>query len=171
MNKIVKAKAEDFRLLSEIGRVSFVESHGHSAAKADIESYLKNNYSFDIFRRELSNPENIFNVIYSDDKPAGYSKIILNCPHSNISLKNITKLERLYLLKEYYGLKSGLELFNFNIEISKKNNQEGIWLFAWKENHRAVNFYLKAGFEIVGSYDFRLSENHSNPNHQMFLKY
>ncbi len=46
-----------------------------------------------------------------------------------------------------------------------------MWLFVWKENQRAVNFYDKAGFKIIGNYEFKLSKTHSNPNYQMFLKY
>ena len=75
------------------------------------------------------------------------------------------------MLKEFYGLCLGLELLNFNIDLSKKNNEAGMWLFVWKENPRAISFYKKAGFEIIGSYDFKLTETHSNPNHQMFSKY
>jgi ribosomal protein S18 acetylase RimI-like enzyme len=168
---IVKSKIGDFRLLAEIGRISFAESHGSSASSEDIESYVNEKYNDRILREELSDPLNIFHIIYHDNKPSGYSKIILNEPNQDIKQKNITKLERLYLLKEYYGLKLGLELFNFNVEISINNNQEGMWLFVWKENLRAVDFYFKAGFKIVGSHDFKLTETHSNPNHLMFLKY
>ncbi|MBS1518890.1 MAG: GNAT family N-acetyltransferase [Bacteroidetes bacterium] len=171
MTSIIKATAEDCGLLSEIGRKSFTESHGRSAAKEDIESYLNENYSRGKFENELSDPGNIYHIIYSDNKPSGYSKIILNFPAVNIPEKNITKMERLYLLKEFYGLNLGLELFNFNTELSVNNAQKGMWLYVWKENHRAVSFYKKAGFKIVGSHDFRISENHSNPNHQMYLKY
>ncbi|MEO9209693.1 MAG: hypothetical protein ABI208_01270, partial [Ginsengibacter sp.] len=74
-------------------------------------------------------------------------------------------------LKEFYNLKMGLELMNFNIELSKSDNQVGMWLFVWIENVRALNFYMKNGFEIIGSHDFKISATHSNPNHQMFLKY
>jgi diamine N-acetyltransferase len=94
----------------------------------------------------------------------------LNSPHPNIEPQHITKLERLYLLKDFYKQQAGLALFNFNVAIAKANNQAGIWLFVWKENERAVNFYLKSGFEIIGSHDFKISATHSNPNHQMFLK-
>jgi len=97
--------------------------------------------------------------------------LFFNSPHPNIALQNVTKLERLYLLKEFYGLKLGLQLFNFNVALSKQNNQAGMWLFVWKGNNRAVDFYKKANFEIVGGYDFKLTETHSNPNHQMFLRF
>ena len=149
MISIAKAKENDFQLLSDIGKISFIESHGHSAPAADINKYISETYNHDVFKAELSDSKNIYYIIYHDRQPAGYSKIIFNTSHSNIQAKNITKLERLYLLKEFYGLKLGLELLNFNIELSKKNKQSGIWLFTWKENQRAVSFYKKAGLKLL----------------------
>jgi len=171
MASITKAKTADFQLLAEIGKRTFIESHGHSAAPEDINRYVHEKYNYDVCREELTDPKNIYHFIYQNNQPAGYSKIILHAEHPNIYTKNVTKLERLYLIKDFYSLKLGHELIRFNIELSQKNNQQGMWLFVWKDNHRAVNFYLKTGFKIIGSYDFRLTETHSNPNHQMFLEY
>src|SRR6185295_4739462 len=105
------------------------------------------------------------------NRVAGYSKIILDTPYPGSQIKNIAKLERFYLLKEFYDLKLGLKLFQFNIELSKTNDQNGIWLFVWKENQRAVNFYKRSRYLIIGSHDFKISETHANPNHQMFLRF
>ena len=171
MTSIVKAKEEDFKLLADIGRISFIESHGNSASAVDINMYVSEKYNYDVFKEELNDQKNIYHIIYQNNRPAGYSKIIFNVPHTNIQMENVTKLERLYLLKEFYGLKSGYELFNFNVELSKQNKQEGMWLFVWKENRQAVRFYEKIGFKVIGSYDFKLTETHSNPNHQMVLVY
>ena len=67
--------------------------------------------------------------------------------------------------------KLGYQLFDFNVNLSKEHNQNGMWLFVWIENKRAVSFYEKTGFKIIGSHDFFLSKTHSNPNHQMLLDY
>ena len=171
MTSIVKATQADINVLAEVGRQTLLESHGHSAPKEDMDAYVDKNYSPAFFQNELNDPKNIYHIIYYNGRPAGYSKLILNYPNALIPLKNVTKLERIYLLKEFYELKLGLELFRFNLEISKSNNQSGIWLFVWKENTRAFNFYVKNGFKIIGSHDFRISETHSNPNYQMFLEY
>ena len=80
-------------------------------------------------------------------------------------------MSRLYLLEEFYGLSLGKELFNFNIEFSKQNNQKGIWLAVWIENLRAIKFYIKMGFKKVGSFNYKISETHSNPNHILFLEF
>jgi ribosomal protein S18 acetylase RimI-like enzyme len=168
---IVKAQEKDFQLLAELGKISFIESHGNSAATTEINKYVNNKYNNQQFKDELSDLNNVYHIIYYNNQPAGYSKIIFNFPHSNIPKKNVTLLERFYLLKEFYNLKLGFELLNFNIELSKKNQQAGMWLFVWKENQRALGFYKKNGFVIIGSHDFKITETHSNPNHQMFLLY
>ena len=102
---------------------------------------------------------------------AGFSKIVLNIPNTNIENANITKLDRFYLLKAFYGKKLGAELFDFNVKLAKKKEQKGIWLAVWVENLRAFNFYSKSGFKIVGKYDFQISSSHSNPNHIMYLTF
>lgn len=171
MTSIIKATVEDLPLIADIGKRTFIESHGHSAAPEDITRYVEDKFSEEVLKKELSDASNIFHIIYHDEQAAGYSKIILNAVHPNIPLENVTKLERLYLLKEFYSLKLGYELYQFNLDLSKNNKQAGIWLFVWKENHRAVDFYLKQGFEAIGSFDFQISPTHANPNHHMFLRY
>jgi ribosomal protein S18 acetylase RimI-like enzyme len=171
MNTITRATVNDAELLAVIGKQTLLESHGHSAPKVDMDAYVNKNYSADFFQNELSNPANIYHIIYHNGQAAGYSKLILDYPHPAITLQHVTKLERIYLLKEFYELKMGRELFSFNIELSKSNKQAGMWLFVWKENPRAINLYLKNGFKIIGSHDFQISETHSNPNHIMLLEY
>ncbi|MBK8482914.1 MAG: GNAT family N-acetyltransferase [Saprospiraceae bacterium] len=171
MTSILKAEPKDFQLLADIGKKTFIESHGNSASMMDINKYVSEKYNLEVSEKELNDTHNIYHFIYYDEQAVGYSKIIFNSENSNLKNKNITKLERLYLLKPYYSLKLGLELLNFNIQLSKLNSQSGMWLFVWIENHRAFNFYQKTGFKVIGNYDFKISENHSNPNYQMFLKY
>jgi ribosomal protein S18 acetylase RimI-like enzyme len=171
MTSIVKATIKDSNLLSKIGKQSFLESHGISAPEKDIMDYVSSKFTKEVFEKELEDSNNIFHMVFYNEKPIGYSKIIYNVSQENMPIKNVTKLERLYVLKEFHHLKLGLELFNFNVELSKKNNQAGMWLFVWTENLKAINFYKKAGFNIVGKYNFKISETHSNPNHQMLLLY
>ncbi|MEZ4792357.1 MAG: GNAT family N-acetyltransferase [Gelidibacter sp.] len=171
MNTIVRATVKDAKLLVHIGKTSFIESHGMSASKEDIDAYVSSKFNETTFTEELQDTKNHFYIIYHNETAIGYSKIIFDVSHKNIDYKNVTKLERLYLLSDYHHLKLGLELFNFNVQISKKHQQAGMWLFVWVENTKAINFYNKTGFKIIGSHDFEISKTHSNPNHQMLLTY
>jgi len=171
MNKIVKATVFDAKILSKVSVESFLVPHGHSSPKHDIEAYISKNFSEDNLRIELSEPTNEYYLIYHNDQLAGFSKVIFNISNENVEVQNITKMERLYLLKEFYGLNLGKVLFDFNIALSKKNQQKGVWLEVWVENYRAISFYSKMGMKKKGLYDFKVSETHSNPNYVMYLKY
>ena len=171
MTTIEKASFNDAEILSIIGKKSFIESHGSSASEIDIANYVSSKFTKHMFENELDDSNNIFHIIFYNKKPIGYSKIIYNFSQENMPFNNITKLERLYILEAFHHLKLGLELFNFNLTLSKKQFQSGMWLYTWVENHKAICFYKKAGFKIVGKYDFKISETHSNPNHQMLLVY
>lgn len=168
---IIRATVQDSLLLAGMGRITFLEAHGNSASEDIVTGYINQNYSEAVLTAQLNDPGNLYHLIYHSGVPAGYSKIIFSTSNANISSAHVTKLERIYLLKEFYGLDLGRELLDYNIGLSKKQDQAGMWLFVWKENHRAINFYKKSGFKIIGSHDFKLSETHANPNHVMLLEY
>lgn len=171
MINIRPATIDDASVLSLLAPIVHLESHGHSAKPEHHEIYIQKKLSIDAFVLELSNPENIYHLLYADDVAAGYSKIILNLNHPLITEAPVTKLERIYLLKEYYGMDAGKKLFDHNVTLSKDQDQLGMWLQVWMENHRAIAFYKKQGFQIIGSHDFEVSPTHFNPNHVMYLKY
>lgn len=171
MISIRRATTADYRILSEIGIRSVTESHGHSASPEDFDPFVQRYFTEEAFRADLEDPGNIYHIILYDNVPAGYSKLKLNICHPVIKEEKVAKLERLYLLKEFYGLQLGAELMNHNVLFSKEHHQAGIWLFVWVENHRAFAFYKKQGFQIVGHHDYEISPTHSNPNYVMFLGY
>ena len=171
MIEIIKANVEHSKLIAELAQQTFSESHGHSASKDDINNFILKTYNTETIRKEFENKQVAYHLIYDNQALAGFSKIELQSPHLNISDKNITKLDRIYLLEAFQGKQLGAKLLDFNIALSKKQHQNGIWLVVWTENNKAVNFYKKMGFEIAGAYDFQISETHSNPNHVMYLEY
>ncbi|EPR74490.1 transcriptional regulator [Winogradskyella psychrotolerans RS-3] len=171
MIEIIKADAEHSQLIAELAQQTFFESHGHSASKDDINNFILKTYNAEAIRKEFENKQVAYHLIYDNEILAGFSKIELQCPNINISEKNITKLDRIYLLEAFQGKQLGVKLLDFNIALSKKQHQNGIWLVVWTENNKAVNFYKKMGFKIAGAYDFQISETHTNPNHVMYLEY
>ena len=171
MTTILPATVADAALLSRVGGQSLIESHGHSAPAAIMESYRDEKFTIAALAKELADPANIFHVIYHNGQAAGYSKIIYRQPVAQVAQQRLTKLERLYLLKEYYSLKLGHHLLQFNIDLSRSQGEEGMWLYVWKGNERALRFYERTGFTIIGDGWFRLTDSHANPNWQMLLRY
>lgn len=171
MNSIVRLTSDDAQLLSKIGGITLLESHGHSAPAHIMQEYVVKSFSTDACKAELEDEHNIFHAINHNNEPAGYSKIVFDYSHPTVPLQPVTKMERLYLLREFYHLKLGQELMHQAIDLSKAAGDKGMWLNVWKENERALRFYQKQGFEIVGESDFVLTETHANPNWVMLLGY
>ncbi len=164
-------ESSEANVLAELALRTFWQSHGHSATEADINKYTSHAFSTVQISHELSGSENIFHFLTLKGRPIGYSKMNFN---TNIEVRpasTLSKLERIYLLKEYHGMGKGRILMDHAIELSKQNAQEGMWLYTWIKNEQAVKFYQNYGFEIVGKYDFRISPEHVNPNHQMLLEW
>ena len=172
MEITIRPAAEwDAELVAGIGRIAVERAHRDSCTAEDMNHFLSTHYNNDEIRRDIADPKNTYHIICYGPHAVGFSKIIPDMEHPNIPERNVTKLDRIYLLEEFYGMKLGYELLKFNIERSRKKSQSGMWLFTWTGNERAVQFYKKAGFAIIGSHNFKISETHYNPNHQMFLKY
>ena len=162
-------RSSEVDTLAELSQNTFIESHGHSAKDKDIQDYIQTHFNTKTLTRGLANPEIYYSKIYYEDQLAGYSKLILNFPHSLINSSSTAKFERLYLLKEFYGKGLGEALLNYNIKLAKKQQQKAFWLFVWTGNKKGLRFYKKSNFKIIGEHDFKISEDHSNPNYVMKL--
>ena len=171
MTSIVQATPADTSLITRIATASFIALHENRMPATDLASYVSTKLTIPVIEAELNNPENNFHILYYNEQPAGYSKIIFNTPCTHIKSTAVTKMERLYLLKEFYALQLGSVLFEFNSHLSRQANQTGMWLYVWIKNERAIRFYKKQGFEIIANEDFIISPTLSNPNHVMYLSY
>lgn len=165
--RISRATEKDAKEILPVAVSSFLDAHGHSASQKEIEHYMNENFGVAKLETELANPNNIFFVTKKQREVLGYAKISLNTPNPNISEEKTTKLERLYIHKKAYGTGISKALLSHSIDFAKTHQQKIMWLHVWVENKRAISFYQKMGFTTVGHYEFKLSENHYNPNFVM----
>lgn len=168
---IRKAELTDAPAIAVLGRTTFFDAHEHSSPAADLEDYLSQKFSEESVKNELADPANIFHVHEEAGSLSGYSKIILNSATSLLpENNNVCKLERLYISKDKYGSNLGLQLFNHNKNICEQHAQSGMWLTVWVNNERAIRFYEKHGFRIIGEVLFSVGSV-KNPNYVMWLEF
>ena len=155
----------------ELFRNKFTLGEYFTQEEKDIDAYVSNHFNDSYILKELTNSKNLIYLMFDNDLLIGYSKFVLNTSHDLIEIKSVCKLERIYLSKTHYGSGLSNDLLSFVIEYSKNNDQAGIWLNVWTENKRAINFYNKTEFKIIGDYQFQISTDHSNPNYVMYLEF
>lgn len=168
---ITKATLAHAQLLSDLGAKTLYQSHKDSAPEHEIMAYINRVYNLEAITRELNNPINIYHLIKHENEVAGYSKIEFSIQHPDIALDRVTKMDQIYLLDSFHGLKLGAELMRFNIDLSKSQGENGMWLAVWTKNFTALSFYEKFGFRIITESKFKLTDTHTNPCYIMLLNY
>lgn len=168
--QIRKATTNDIENLANMAKKAFYIAHKDAITTELMETYLKKSFNKEELTNQLTNLDFEYHLLLYKNQLAGYSKVIFNTENEFIKPKNVTKMERLYLAEDFFDLGLGKKLFHFNIKLAKENNQKGIWLFVWIKNERAIQFYKKSGFKIIGAYDFPVSKNETRPNHVMYLE-
>lgn len=155
MVNIKKAKEEDAAVLALLGRLTYAESHGDFIEDInDLLLYLNDSFSVAKTKQELKLTENFFYIIYADDLPVGYAKLVANENHNNEHSPNHCKLERIYILNDFTRLRIGKQLLTFIEEKAKELQLNTMWLSVYIKNSRAIKFYEKNEYKIVDEIDF-----------------
>ncbi|GAA3607746.1 GNAT family N-acetyltransferase [Flavivirga amylovorans] len=155
MIKIQIAKEADIAILALLGRLTWAESHGHYIDdKNNLLEYLNSNFSISKTKQEINNPKNLFYIIYVDDLPVGYAKLVVNVINENVASQNNCRLERIFIQNEFIPLKIGQQLLTFVEEKAKALQLDTMWLTVYIKNKRAIRFYERNEFINVGELNF-----------------
>ena len=157
--KIRKINIEDLETLRNLSIQTFKETFEEVNTEEDMQKYLDENLSIEKLKTELENPNSEFYFAENNDEILGYLKLNYKDAQTEKVEENYFEIERIYVLKAFLGQKIGQILFDKAIEIGREKNLEYVWLGVWEENHRAIKFYEKNGFEIFGKHDFVLGED------------
>ena len=157
--KIRKINIDDLEALRNLSIQTFKETFEELNTEEDMQKYLLENLSIEKLKSELENPNSEFYFGENNDEILGYLKLNFKDAQTEKLEENHFEIERIYVLKVFLGQKIGQILVDKAIEIGREKNLEYVWLGVWEENHRAIRFYEKNGFEIFGKHDFILGED------------
>ena len=153
------AKEEDAQFIALLGRVTFTETFGHLFRdQNDLIDYY--NYTFSVPKIEngMKKENNIFWIAFVDKLPVGYAKLKLNSESEFIDSKDISQLQKIYVLKDFLSMGIGFELQDSLLQKAKELGFSKVWLSVLNSNERAINFYRKTGFEEIGNHDFQIGK-------------
>lgn len=153
---IRKLTLEDIDLLQDIGKRTFADTFSSDDNKQDMEQYLKQGFSLEKLRKELININSEFYFVEVENKAIGYLKVNRGDAQTEIQDEKALEIERIYVLKAFYGKRIGQVLYEKALEIAKRNQVDYLWLGVWEENFRAIRFYEKNGFVEFDKHVFKL---------------
>ena len=153
------ATVEDAELIADISRQTFYETFAPYNSKENMELFLNVQFTKGRLMLEVGAAENIFLMAYSGDEIAGYAKLRASRHPEKLNSSNTMEIARLYAMTHMIGKGVGNFLMQACLDQAIQKKKEYVWLGVWKENHRALNFYKKWGFEIFDEVDFILGND------------
>lgn len=152
------AMVDDVPLITRIGYDTFYETWKDVNTPEDMDVYLKKSFNDNVILSDVLNPTNTFFIGFADNIPAGYVKIRRDRTYDELNGESAIEIERIYVYNDFHSKKVGKHLMDESIRISKEEGYKWLWLGVNVDNHKAINFYKKYGFEIFGEKNFQLGE-------------
>ncbi len=132
--KIISAGWKHYALLAELGSSTFYETFAHENSAEDMRFYIDKTYSKEKVLENIRNPQVKYFVAYGENGDLGYVR------------------------KEALGSKTGSALMEQAISYARENGFQHLFLGVWQDNHRAIHFYEKYGFQTFNTRKFTLGK-------------
>jgi ribosomal protein S18 acetylase RimI-like enzyme len=155
---IRRPKAEDAAILDRIFRESFCDTFAHLYRAEDLEAFLSS-FSVAGWQNALNDASYAFGIADAGTDPVGFVKL---GPVAKLPIRGERQsmlLDQLYVLKAYHGTGIARELMDWALDAARRCGAEELYLTVYVENHRALRFYEKYGFEAVGRFDFMVGSH------------
>src|SRR4030095_16945266 len=155
---IRQANDGDASTIIELAQKTFVETYGETNKKENVEQYISNMFSLDKICTEISSDSERFYIAFNNGTPVGFTKMRNDRKARGLDGKRAIEIERIYVQKEFQGLKVGKELLDKCKAVALEEGYKIIWLQVWQSNAKAIQFYQKGGFVIYETATFQFGD-------------
>ncbi|HEY6977626.1 MAG TPA: GNAT family N-acetyltransferase [Chitinophagaceae bacterium] len=153
------ATVNDVQTICKLALKTFYDTYERYNDPDDMKEYTGKSFNEEQIKNEILDADSIFLLVSVDMRPAGYSKLKWGNRPGVSNNTRALEIARFYANKEFIGKGIGKLLMEECLTIAKKGQAETIWLDVWQQNTRAIKFYEKWGFKIVGDWFFILGKD------------
>jgi ribosomal protein S18 acetylase RimI-like enzyme len=139
--------------LAQLSRQVFVATYG-AAIPADIlHRYLDKAFNPQTLATDLSDSTSTCLGAWQSGQLIGFSRLSTTQPPDCLTSAASLELAKLYVAREYHGRGVAAELLSNTLSEAVQRGHSTLWLYVWDQNQRAIAFYKKWNFTVVGSAD------------------
>lgn len=164
MLSIQKGLTADIPTIREIAYNSWPSTYGHILSQEQLEYMLGLFYSDESLTVQMEGKGHQFILAKEDDAVLGFASF----EHGYLG-QNTTRLHKIYLLPEAQGKGAGKLLIDLVIKSATENQSVAVSLNVNRFN-KAVTFYQKMGFEIIGEEDLEIGQGYLMEDYKMEFK-
>jgi GNAT superfamily N-acetyltransferase len=146
------ATPADLDAIDRIFRASFVATFGHLYSAPDLEAFL-DKFTPEAWAEEMAGVDYAFRLAEDEGRAVGFLKLgPLTVPVE--PAQRALELRQLYVLEPWHGSGVGAALMEWALGEAARREVRELYLTVYTDNHRALRFYQRYGFEAIGRYDF-----------------
>ena len=155
---IRRGTTTDAALLTDLGARTFVETFAADNSEENMSAYLTSAFTVEQQSAELSDPLRTVFIAEMEGVAVGYAMLMSGEAPQEINAEKPIELVRLYVSKDCLGNGVGASLMQRCLDEAAAQEYKTVWLGVWENNHRAVAFYSKWGFEKIGTHPFVIGD-------------
>jgi len=155
--RLREAGPGDAEALALAGSATFLETFAGVLPGTDIIAHCLREHSAERYRRWLGDAHSALWLVEAEQggAPVGYA--VLTRPDLPLAVgETDVEVKRIYLLGRYHGGGAGAALMEAAVAKARRDGMERLLLGVYKGNARAIAFYAKQGFQLVGERTFRV---------------
>ena len=156
---IRQAQPSDAAELASVAAATFALACPPGTAPESIAEFIASTLSEERFGHYLVDPTRDIRLAEHDGAAAGYTMLVFGEPAAAdvaaaISIRPTFELSKVYVLSDRHGVGIAAPLMTATLDAARERGALGIWLGVNAQNARAIRFYEKSGFAIVGKKTF-----------------
>jgi ribosomal protein S18 acetylase RimI-like enzyme len=148
------AEPRDAKALAALARNTFVATFGHLYPPEDLNAFIAEIYTPEVQAKRIADPEREIRLAGLGDDLIGYCGIgAMKLPFDTQG-RRAFELHTLYVVEAAKGRGVAAAMMDWALQRARAHDAQDIYLGVYHANERALAFYKRYGFEVVGRYDF-----------------
>ena len=157
------AREDDAAALAELAERTFRDAFAAVNAAADMDLHCAKHYAPAIQAAEITGPLATTLVVERDGELIGYAQLSRRPGPASVSESDrpilTVEIYRFYVLHAWHGSGLAAALMDACVAQARKAGAALLRLGVWEHNPRAMRFYEKHGFTVVGEQPFVLGKD------------
>ncbi|HEU4565176.1 MAG TPA: GNAT family N-acetyltransferase [Gemmatimonadaceae bacterium] len=154
-------RSADASVLAATGARLFVQAYGPTHPEPTLSRYLAEKFDAERLRAELEHPAVRFLLVEdAAGEPIGYAHLreTVGPPPAGVPGVKSAEIVRFYVDAAWHGRGIAQALMTACEAEARRRGADALWLQAWQQAGRALAFYHRAGFRVVGTATFHFGE-------------
>jgi diamine N-acetyltransferase len=156
---IRQATEADAASLAALAERTFRETFAQVNRAEDVDAHCRKSYGDSIQAAEIRDPGRTTLVCQVGNSLIAYGQLRWARAPSCVVATRPAEVQRLYVDAPWHGKGVAHEIMVSLLDIAVAGGADVAWLGVWEKNPRAISFYAKIGFAVVGDHVFVLGND------------